>query len=108
MLAAGDIAFGSNSWRGDDFEPHLRRAVDHAREAGITGEASIQRRVERCDLILRYYSGDGVVSSLIDLLADAMHWADATGEDFEYAIRLASKHYNAELNDEQTDERKRP
>ncbi len=27
MLAAGDIAFGSNSWRGDDYEPHLRDAV---------------------------------------------------------------------------------
>ena len=23
-LAAGDIAFGSNSWRGDQYEPHLR------------------------------------------------------------------------------------
>ena len=27
-LAAGDIAFGSNSWRGsDDYEPHLRQAI---------------------------------------------------------------------------------
>ncbi len=26
-LAAGDIAFGSNSWRGDEYEPHLRKAV---------------------------------------------------------------------------------
>jgi hypothetical protein len=26
-LAAGDIAFGSNSWRGDRFEPALRRAI---------------------------------------------------------------------------------
>jgi hypothetical protein len=25
-LAAGDIAFASNSWRGDQFEPHLRDA----------------------------------------------------------------------------------
>jgi hypothetical protein len=28
MLAAGDIAFGSNSWRGDQYEPHLRKAVN--------------------------------------------------------------------------------
>ena len=28
MLAAGDIAFGSNSWRGDDYEPELRRLID--------------------------------------------------------------------------------
>ena len=27
-LAAGDIAFGSNSWRGDHYEPHLRTAVN--------------------------------------------------------------------------------
>lgn len=26
-LAAGDIAFGSNSWRGDAYEPHLRDAI---------------------------------------------------------------------------------
>ena len=26
-LAAGDIAFGSNSWRGDAFEQSLRRAI---------------------------------------------------------------------------------
>ena len=27
LLAAGDIAFGSNSWRGDDYEPQLREAI---------------------------------------------------------------------------------
>ena len=27
-LAAGDIAFGSNSWRGDHYELHLRKAVN--------------------------------------------------------------------------------
>ena len=27
-LAAGDIAFGSNSWRGDQFEPSLRKATE--------------------------------------------------------------------------------
>jgi hypothetical protein len=26
-LANGDIAFGSNSWRGDEYEPHLRKAI---------------------------------------------------------------------------------
>ena len=26
-LAAGDIAFGSNSWRGDTYEPTLRAAL---------------------------------------------------------------------------------
>ena len=26
-LAEGDIAFASNSWRGDKYEPHLRKAI---------------------------------------------------------------------------------
>ena len=25
--AAGDIGFGTNSWRGDNFEPELRKAI---------------------------------------------------------------------------------
>ena len=112
LLAAGDIAFGSNSWRGDEYEPELRRAIDHGRgsgpEAGVTGDASIPRRVDRCDAVLRRYSDDGVFSSLIDLLTDAMHWSDATGEDFHYALCLAGKHYLAELNDQPIPERKRP
>jgi hypothetical protein len=33
-LAAFDIAFGSNSWRGDIYEPVLRRAIEHGRKAG--------------------------------------------------------------------------
>lgn len=27
-LAAGDIAFGSNSWRGDQYEAQLREAIE--------------------------------------------------------------------------------
>ncbi|MBX9623994.1 MAG: hypothetical protein K2X82_09315 [Gemmataceae bacterium] len=26
-LALGNVAFGVNSWRGDRYEPHLRRAI---------------------------------------------------------------------------------
>jgi hypothetical protein len=39
-LAEGDIAFASNSWRGDMYEPHLRKAIDlrqRAIEAEMTG-----------------------------------------------------------------------
>jgi len=111
LLAAGDIAFGSNSWRGDDYEPALRRAIDHGREsgheAGTSGDPSIPQRVEKCAAVLRHYSDDGF-SSLTDLLADAMHWSDATGEDFHYALCLAGKHYVAELNDQPIPERKCP
>jgi hypothetical protein len=111
MLAAGDIAFTSNSWRGDEFEPSLRRAVEHVgengQEAGMNGDPSIPQRVEKCAAVLRQYSGD-LFSSLTDLLADAMHWCDATSEDFHYALCLAGNHYVAELNDQPINERKRP
>ena len=32
-LAAGDIAFGSNSWRGDNYEANLRKAIKMHQEA---------------------------------------------------------------------------
>jgi hypothetical protein len=34
LLAVGDIAFGSNSWRGDEYEQALRRAIATANEQG--------------------------------------------------------------------------
>ena len=33
QLAEGDIAFGSNSWRGDVYEPHFRKALTNVQEA---------------------------------------------------------------------------
>jgi hypothetical protein len=33
-LAAGDIAFGSNSWRGDHYEASLRQAIGNASQNG--------------------------------------------------------------------------
>ena len=33
-LATGDIAFGSNSWRGDEYEPALRLAIDLHNQMG--------------------------------------------------------------------------
>ena len=39
-LAQGDIAFGSNSWRGDRFEPHLRAAVARHDDDDAAGEES--------------------------------------------------------------------
>ena len=32
-LFLGDIAFGSNSWRGDHYEPQLRRTIEKMQEA---------------------------------------------------------------------------
>ena len=33
-LHAGDIAFGSNSWRGDNYEPFLRQAIATTNQQG--------------------------------------------------------------------------
>jgi hypothetical protein len=65
-----------------------------------------RERVERCRDALIGYANDGLFTNLIDLLADAMHWCDESGEDFHYALCIAGKHYLAELNDEQTEERR--
>jgi len=34
-LAAGDIAFGSNSWRGDRYEPQLRAHITHFQKGSL-------------------------------------------------------------------------
>jgi hypothetical protein len=72
----------------------------------MTNNATLQERVGRCRRALVGYSDDDPFLCLIDFLADAMHWSDAQGENFHYALCVAGKHYFAELNDEQQDERR--
>ena len=47
-LAAGDIAFMSNSWRGDRFEPQLRNAVtasgESEKEAMVSAILQLENR----------------------------------------------------------------
>ena len=74
----------------------------------MTGDLLIPKRVRRCQKAIAGYSDESDGISLIDLLADAMHWCDANGEDFHYALCVAGKHFVAELNDEQTEERRLP
>jgi hypothetical protein len=74
----------------------------------MTTDTTIPERVKRCRKALTGYSDDDRFICLIDLLADAMHWCDANGEDFHYALAVAGKHYLHELNDEPTDERRMP
>ena len=74
----------------------------------MTTDLRIPQRIERCQAAIDRYSDDSHFISLIDLLADAMHWCDANGEDFHYALCVAGKHFVAELNDEQTEERRLP
>ena len=72
----------------------------------MTKDATIKERVERSQKALTGYSDDDHLLCLVDFLADAMHWSDATGEDFHYALCVAGMHYLAELNDEPLDERR--
>jgi hypothetical protein len=54
------------------------------------------------------YSDGEAFTGLVDLLADSMHFCDATGQDFFHALAQACRHYIHELNNEQHDERKLP
>ena len=74
----------------------------------MTSDSLIPKRVARCQAALDRYNNDCPFTNLIDLMADAMHWCDATGQDFHYALCVAGKHFIAELNDEQTEERRLP
>ena len=75
----------------------------------MTTDATIHERAERCRKVLTGYSDDDPFTDLIDLLADAMHFCDRYRYgDFPYALAVACKHYLAELNDEQTEERRMP
>jgi hypothetical protein len=75
----------------------------------MTTDPLIPKRAQRCrDTLIGYADRDGLFTGLIDLLADAMHWCDESGEDFHYALCVAGKHYLAELNNEQTEERRLP
>lgn len=71
-------------------------------------DLQIPGRVKRCRDRLTAYSDDDRFICLVDFLADAMHWCDANGEDFTYALAAAGRHYVHELNDEQHDERRTP
>ena len=70
-----------------------------------------QRRADRVrQAIISYsedtYSDGEAFTSLVDFLTDAMHWTDATGQDFFLALAQACRHYIHELNDQQHDERR--
>lgn len=70
-------------------------------------EAANAIRARRAERILnRYRMGDDAHTSLVDFLADAMHWCDMNGEDFHLAFAQACRHYIHELNDQQQDERR--
>jgi hypothetical protein len=65
-----------------------------------------ENRASRFDEVIAIYGDDSPDTNLIDLLADAQHWADHTGTDFHIALAQACRHYIHELNDQQQDERR--
>jgi uncharacterized protein YcgI (DUF1989 family) len=68
---------------------------------------SAHSRVSRLELVLlNYGDGEETFTTLVDFIADAMHWCDSTGQDFHIAFAQACRHYVNELNNEQLDERR--
>jgi hypothetical protein len=65
-----------------------------------------EHRAKRFDEIASAYVDNSPDENLIDLLTDAMHWADHSGRDFHIAFAQACRHYIHELNDDQLDERR--
>jgi hypothetical protein len=65
-----------------------------------------RERSLHCERALETYEDDDLATNLIDLLTDAMHWCDHTGQDFHIALAQACRHYVNELNDQQHDERR--
>ena len=65
-----------------------------------------QRALRFGDTLSRSLYGKSEEEGLIDLLADAMHWADANSQNFHYALAQACRHYIHELNNQQHDERR--
>jgi len=103
-LTASDIAFGSNSWRGDCYESPLRSLVGarHRRH-----EPTVRQREQGIAHVLSWCGRGALSENLIDLLSGARHWCDANGESFAALDRQAYQHYLAELNDP-TNERNQP
>jgi hypothetical protein len=63
-----------------------------------TIETIRQRRSMICYRNLKRYSTDEPETNLVDLLADAMHWCDQVGNDFDDILERARNHHWAETN----------
>jgi hypothetical protein len=52
-----------------------------------------QHQASRCAEALQHYGADDPALNLIDLLADAMHWCDANGQEFHLLYAVANCQY---------------
>jgi hypothetical protein len=72
-LANGDIAFGSNSFRGDDYEPALRDAIRQEQPDEVPYEIDIHELLIRRKQVAVIWSVEDVQSVRPDL-TDAQSW----------------------------------
>jgi hypothetical protein len=72
QLNEGDIAFGSNSWRGDTFEPHLRAALTKSRAAEEADHDTAQSRDADQEISISWSTED--VQSVRPDLSDDQAW----------------------------------
>jgi hypothetical protein len=69
----------------------------------VIATATNDSRVEWADACIRTLmkqTGADRDTALVDLLANLMHWADSEGEQFDFALRVAKRHYEEELTEE--------
>ena len=64
----------------------------------MTINAIRSRRSKVCYSILKEYAADEPETNLADLLADAMHWCDQTGNSFDELLERAKNHHFCEIN----------
>ena len=72
-LANGDIAFGSNSWRGDTYEPALRSAIRQAEPDEVSYEIDLQELLAKRRQVAVIWSVEDVQSVRADL-TDEQSW----------------------------------
>jgi hypothetical protein len=58
--------------------------------------STIRDRSLRCERTLKSHYDDDLVTNLIDLLTDAMHWCKCNGTDFQQVFDIAERHYQSE------------
>lgn len=85
-LAAGDIAFGSNSWRGDDYEPPLRQAVAMHNQMLPKEEAVPEAGAEQ-------------PRDAAPALTEALAWLATAAEDLDGAIDGTTNEFNLERDE---------
>ncbi len=105
LLSAGDIGYGSNSWRGDSYETALRESIAAASASQRQGN---RERGRRASQILSTYGNDEPRCNVIDLLTDLMHWCDQEFEDFEQCCGRAAHHFGQETTDDIATKGERP